>query len=99
MSQNRFRHYDGQANHRDRSMPTDQQAHFRELFDKLDINKDGRVEVDELARILKGANKAIDQKDVQVAVSCSCIASPQRRHRHRPFQRKQFQQYTTGTAQ
>ena len=43
-----------------------QQTRFRKLFDKLDINKDGRIEASELATALRASSAAISEDDVKV---------------------------------
>ena len=43
-----------------------QQTRFRKLFDKLDINKDGRIEAGELATALRASSAAISEDDVKV---------------------------------
>ncbi|KAI0214441.1 Calcium-binding mitochondrial carrier protein SCaMC-1 [Lamellibrachia satsuma] len=43
-----------------------QKKRFRKLFDKLDINKDGRIEASELAVALRASSTAISEADVKV---------------------------------
>ena len=44
-------------------MSTQDKDRFKDLFEKLDVNKDGRVEVSELAAAL-GKLKGVSEKDV-----------------------------------
>ena len=43
-----------------------QKKRFQKLFDRLDINKDGRIEASELAIALRATSGAISEEDVKV---------------------------------
>lgn len=51
------------------AMSVDEKKRFKELFDKLDVNKDGKVEIGELAeglRKLKGVSSKETQGQAEV---------------------------------